>query len=139
MADSVFVDSNVFIAAANGSDNLHARAISVLEECARSGDELITSNYVVSEALTILSMRGSKKLALSFAEIIYNSSSAIVRVNVDPEIEHRALELFSIVTSKNISFCDCVSVAIVELYRIPVIASFGADFKKFKERFIIRG
>ncbi len=50
-------------------------------------------------------------------------------LTVERDLEERALRYFSKMPSKNISFCDCVSLAVMEIFGIKKIATFDRDFR----------
>ncbi len=133
--NSIFVDANIFVALLNKRDASHAKALTLWKEFEHSKQELITSNFVLSEAITVLSMRAGKQIALSFADTVYHKTSVLRVLRVNEEMEQRALFYLKSFKSKNVSFCDCVTFAILELQEIKSIATFDKDFKIAKSHF----
>ena len=137
MENSIFIDSNVFIAELNENDTLHSRAKSLLERIESQNLSSITSNFVISEAITVLSQRVGKNVAVSFADFIYNKNASIDIIAIDREIELEGLAYLKRLKSKNVSFCDCATMAILKIYNIKNIATFDKDFHMKNARFKI--
>ena len=137
MENSIFIDSNVFIAELNENDTLHSRAKSLLERIESQNLSSITSNFVISEAITVLSQRVGKNVAVSFADFIYNKDASIDIIAIDREIELEGLAYLKRLKSKNVSFCDCATMAILKIYNIKNIATFDKDFHMKNARFKI--
>lgn len=130
----VFVDSNVFIGVLNKDDALHEKALAVWESLRNSGHQLVVSNFIISEVITVVSQRMDKTTALKFAAGIYFGEQREVEVvRLDKMLELKALEHLKRMPSKNISFVDASNLAILEVYRIKNIASFDKVFQKQKE------
>ncbi|MEK7576828.1 MAG: PIN domain-containing protein [Patescibacteria group bacterium] len=130
MANRVFFDSSVFIGFLNKDDALHVPARTLVQAFLDANDYTsVTSNFVISETITVLSQRANKQLAIMFAELIYHSP-AIHIITVDQRIEAKAVEYLKKLKSKNVSFCDCTILAIMDLFQIPYLATFDNDFKK---------
>ncbi len=129
MGERIFVDANVFIALLNERDALHRRAVEVVSAFRERDLLSVTSNFVISEVITVLSQRSGKRAALFFADSLYGEKAHIQVITVDPQVEMRALDYLRMVESKNVSFCDCVSLALMEVFGIKKIATFDRDFR----------
>ncbi|MDP3735122.1 MAG: PIN domain-containing protein [bacterium] len=128
----ILVDANVFIALLNKDDALHLRAVALWADMKQENRELVTLNVVASEALTVLSQRGSKALALELAETLYgDGKNDIEMVYADRMLEERALERFRSIRSKNFSFVDTIILAALERYAIPALASFDRILERY--------
>ncbi len=127
----ILVDANVFIALLNKDDTLHARAITLWSDLKQENRALVTLNVVASEALTVLSQRGTKALALDLAEALYGGGeNDIEMIYADRTLEERALEHFRGIRSKNSSFVDMIILAALEQYAIPGLASFDRALQR---------
>jgi predicted nucleic acid-binding protein len=127
----IFVDSDIFIALAKSDDSNHDRALTILN---KFFDEIIftTSNYVISEVITVLSMQLGHPRALDFINTV-KSDKNIFSINwVDDAVENLAIEIFKKQTSKNTSFTDCTNMAFVEMLKLDGIFSFDSVYKKNK-------
>ena len=49
-------------------------------------------------------------------------------IRIDEKIENKAIDYLKKIKSKNISFCDCTILAILDLFEIKNIATFDKDF-----------
>ena len=128
MGNKVFIDSSVFIALLNKDDSLHKKAVDLIKNMQENGLEPITSNFVLNEVITVLSLRVNKKTALFFAEFSHAKDSALNVISVGEKIENKAIDYLKKIKSKNISFCDCTILAILDLFEIKNIATFDKDF-----------
>ncbi len=77
----------------------------------------------------MLSQRVSKTTAITFANFIYDSDTAIDIMTINRNIEIKAIDYLKNLKSKNISFCDCATFAILNLFNIDNIATFDRDFR----------
>ncbi len=84
------------------------------------------SNIVEGEVLTVLSMKLGIKIANNCGEFLKKLNI----IFVDENITQKAREVFKKRTSKNLSFFDCTSFAVVKEFNIDQVFSFDRDFKK---------
>ena len=122
----IFVDSNAFIAIRNKRHPLHKKAVFISTQIS---DPLITTNIVIAETLSVLSMRVNKATAIQFGEEVDKLNIQIVQI--DQQFHFKAWEIFKKIRSKNVSFFDCTSFAVMEKLGIKTVFSFDADFKKY--------
>ena len=127
--NNIFIDANVFIALLNRQDGLHERASALWDELENKGYDLVTSNFVISEVITVLSMRAGKQVALLFANMVYHKTAVLRILRVNEETELRAVSYLKSLKSKNVSFCDCATLAVLDLFNIDNLATFDKDFK----------
>lgn len=128
----VFVDASAYLSVLNKKDSNHRKALKISQQFFKGGGELITSNIVIYEVCTVLSLRIDKKLAFEFRETLENSQTAVIYLN--RQIENKAWEIFQKQTSKNVSFFDCTSFAVMEELGIKSVFSFDGDFKRYAQR-----
>src|SRR3989344_852398 len=128
MGDRIFIDSSFFVALLSENDSLNKRANELLGDLNARGFLTVTSNFVVSEVITVLSQRVDKQIAINFAQFVYYSSNLDI-IAVDRITELRALGYLKNIVSKNISFCDCATIAAMDLLRIKHLASFDNHFR----------
>lgn len=128
MGDRIFIDSNFFIALLSGGDSLNKRANELLGDLNARGFLPVTSNFVVSEVITVLSQRVDKQIAINFAQFVYHSSNLDI-ITVDHPTELKALDYLKNIVGKNISFCDCATIATMDLLKIKHLASFDNHFR----------
>lgn len=123
----IFVDASAFIALVVSSDTNHAKAVDCASRIEKEGAILVTTSMVIAEVLTVLAMRIDKQLALACGEKVRAGGITIVHVNDD--IFERAWRIFVHEKSKNVSFVDCLSFALIALQHIPAAFSFDHDFR----------
>lgn len=121
----VFIDASAFISSFT-LDSTHEKATEIGSKLEKQSAQLITSNMVVSEVLTVLSIKHRKDLAIDFGEYI---RGRIEIAHPGPDHFERAWQIFKREKSKNISFTDCMSLSLVELFRIPTVFSFDKQFR----------
>ena len=127
---SVFIDADVFIAFVKKDDSQHAVAREIFDKLRNREVIFSTSNYVFAEVVTVLSLRVGREVALEFIKNIHAPESGMDIKWVTPEIEASAVDIFHKQTSKNVSFVDCVNIAMVRNHHIDAIFSFDAVYKK---------
>lgn len=123
----VFVDTNIFVAVRNKNDLTHNKAVELFNLLKDQKAKFYTSSDIISESLTVLSMKMGKKIALEFLEEIGNNAKEIF---IDEVIHRETRNYFKKVKSKNISFVDCSSVVAMKRNKIKYIFSFDEDFRK---------
>jgi predicted nucleic acid-binding protein len=126
----IFVDSDAFVALAKEDDNNHNKAVKLLELLLTQSVTFITSNYVFSETVTVISMRVGHKQAVAFIEKLKTQDNEFEIKWVDADIEATAIEIFKRQTSKNTSFVDCTNMALLEQLHAEAIFSFDEVYKQ---------
>jgi predicted nucleic acid-binding protein len=121
---TVFVDTSYFIARMQASDQWHAAAV----EADDSTLDLITSNDVVNETITLLRMRGFLSLALDFLREI-RAGSDIHVVYVDAAVQAEAWDLYARYAGLRASGVDCASFAMMRRLGIKKAFTFDQHFR----------
>jgi predicted nucleic acid-binding protein len=128
----VFVDTSAYIASLYRKDINHRKALEISQELFDKGADFITSNVVVYEVYTVLARKVEKTTAILFHQKIIDESLPIVYM--DEDLEEIAFSIFEKEKSKNVSFFDCTSFAIIKKLQIKSIFSFDRDFERFCKR-----
>lgn len=123
----IFVDTSAFVALNNKNEPNHIVADALLGQLDLSTTILLTSNYTIAETITILSQRISKEIAINFKELDVPTLEVIW---VNEMIEAAAFDIFKKIKSKNVSFIDCTSFALMRELGIKTVFTFDRDFKK---------
>ena len=136
MVKPIFVDSNVWVACFHKNDTNHEKAKKLIENLPKD-TPLLTSNLVIYEVLTVLSMRAGKERANKFGEWFFPLASGkiIGELFVDEALEYQAWTLFKNIKQKDISFADCASAVIAKEYDLRYILTFDRHFKIFEKEF----
>lgn len=128
LISSVFVDSDIFIALNDCSESNHTKAEKAAQVLFDKKIRLVTATNVLLETATLLSQRISHDKAISFLRELRSSEMLIEHPKVETILH--AEQIFIRQTSKNVSYSDCVSFAIMRESGINVAFSFDRDFKK---------
>ncbi|MDO8498045.1 MAG: PIN domain-containing protein [bacterium] len=126
----VFIDSDAFIGLIKEDDAHYSQTQRSFSRLYKEKYEYITSNYVFSEVITVLSLRVGREGAIKFIDTIKTPLSEYRVVWINEEIEEKAIEIYKKQTSKNVSFVDCTNMALMELHNIPLIFSFDRIYRK---------
>ncbi|PIU68771.1 hypothetical protein COS81_02740 [candidate division WWE3 bacterium CG06_land_8_20_14_3_00_42_16] len=124
----IFIDASAFIALWNADDTNHKAAITKSQTLVQENAQVFTSNIVVCEVLTVLSLRISKQKALEFGETVFDNGLNVVLI--DEDLQHDSWEIFRKIAGKNVSFFDCTAFALMQSVDVKKVFSFDQDFKK---------
>ena len=128
-SDSVFVDSNYFIALANPEDSQYEKARKVTEELKKNDNTLVISNLIFAEVVTVVSQRRGRGSAVVTGEFLNSDPSARV-VHVSPAFQTESWRLFKEIKNKDISFVDASIIATMRAEGIQTLLTF--DVTHFK-------
>ena len=126
--NSIFIDTDVLIAIQNELDPLSTRAKKIIDLLQNSNSRFITGTNVIAEVATIISQRFNHLQAVDFLETIRNGDIEII--HPDQKLIFEAEKIFIKQTSKNVSYADCISFAIMINREVDTAFTFDSDFKK---------
>lgn len=121
----VFVDTGVWFALLVSKDPNHQRTAQWFDAL---DEQVITSDYVVDETLTLLLMRGERPKAIEFGNLVIVSSLAILH-KVTEDQYNRSWILFQKISGAGLSFTDCTSHIVATDLNVSKVASFDHHFK----------
>ncbi|MBM4140941.1 MAG: PIN domain-containing protein [Nitrospira sp.] len=125
----LFVDTSAWLALTDKNDQYHNRAVSKSLEIKRQKIELITSEYIIDESITLIRYRVSHHAAIIFGDSLL--SSRIIRiVDVTEEGRLKAWEIFKKYEDKEFSFTDCTSFALMKNLRLQKSFTFDEHFRQ---------
>jgi len=126
---AVFIDTGVFVAANNKSDNNHERASELMKEALEGKyGTIYTSDYVIDESVTTaLARTRDHRIAVSTGSYIIESPR-IEKIYTSAEDFETAWMKFQKLGKKPLSFTDCVSISQIAKRKIGKIMSFDAEF-----------
>lgn len=124
----IFVDADALVALASSSDSNHERAVLIARSLKQRNEALITSSFVFGEVVTVLSQKEGRKMALAFIDDFLTSDIALIEVDI--RLREKGIVVFKKQTSKNVSFTDCMSMAIMQGENIKEIFSFDRIYQK---------
>lgn len=125
----LFADTGAWCALYDRSDVHHTHASAFLQELKREKAQLITSDYVLDESLTLLRFRAGHKEAVDLGQWVLQSP-LVKRINVDERIWQSAWEMFVRYDDKAFSFTDCTSFAIMRQLGLLNAFAFDHNFEQ---------
>jgi len=99
-------------------------------------DQLLTTDYVVDELLTLLKTRDYTEIAFTVGSILLSGSACRLEY-VQPADIARAWIYFSTYRDKGWSFTDCVSRAVIERLGVKTACAFDEHFREFGDLTIV--
>lgn len=123
-----FIDADAFVAIASSSDSNHEHALQIVGILKKRKEVLVTSSFVFGEVVTVLSQKEGRSVALTFIDEF--PLSGIILVDVDAMLREKGIVLFKNQTSKNVSFTDCINMAVMHEQKIREAFSFDTVYKK---------
>lgn len=125
----MFIDTGVFVAANNKSDNNHLRATELMKQALEGKfGEIFTSDYIIDEAITTALVRTRDHRIASSTGSFIIESPRIRKIYTDVGDFETAWAKFQRLGRKPLSFTDCVSLSHIEKKKIERIMSFDSDF-----------
>jgi predicted nucleic acid-binding protein len=89
-AMKIFVDADAFVALTVETDTNHEKARSLLNRLTVNPVLFLTSNYVFSESITIISQRASHQTAVTFIAKMQSMENPFQITRADENIEEEA-------------------------------------------------
>lgn len=125
---NIFLDSDALVALNDSSDSSYTKAQKIVRQISTREFSPILGTNILMECLTIISQRLGKTKA---AELLAEFRSGKYRiVNPDEKTILLAEEIFISIKSKNISYGDCVSFAVMRSLGITWVFSFDRHFRQ---------
>ena len=109
----MIIDSSVWIALYDRSDNQHARAV----DKSGTSANVVLPEYVVLETSSILLLKAGKDVAEKFLSYALGSSEVTI-LHSSPEFFHATVQLFRLDSNKKLSFVDTSLLLLSELHEI---------------------
>lgn len=128
----IFVDTSAFYALEDKSDR-NNQAARAFENELITGTlglvQLITSNYVFDELITLVRRNLSHQKAVEVGERI-NTSKVLKIERISLETEAKAWNIFKTHSDKEFSYTDCTSFALMEHKGIDYVLAFDRHFEQ---------
>jgi hypothetical protein len=124
---AVFVDTGAWVALRYGRDQCHGRARTLLGRLRADGIGLVTTEWVLAEAVTLLKARGAVAHALALGEALQAGRLGHL-VESTAERRHRAWKLFVRYRERRVGWVDCASFAVMEELGLTQFFGFDEDF-----------
>lgn len=123
----IFVDASFYLSILQKNDSNHTKAVSWWKSFPDDVQKM-TSQAILGEVLTVGSQRHDRRLTIAFVEKILAGNTNIV-LETAPLVA-RSWEIFKKVTKKDVSWVDCYSAAIIEVYKIETVLTFDREFQQ---------
>ena len=124
---SVFVDTSAWYALLDRADADHQAVVPLFD---RFRDRLITSNYILDEAITLVRFRLGTEAALKFGSLAWAGQLARIQ-RVSAKDEQAAWGIFARYKDHAFSFTDCTSFAIMERTGTTAALAVDSDFRAY--------
>lgn len=125
--DAIFVDTSAYYAIFDKSDKNHARAVTFLKTNVLP---LVTTNLVVIETINLANARRGHEDAVKIGRKFYDEDLATI-INISPEDEKRAWQIFKKYSDKKFSLTDCTSFSVMERLKIKQAFAFDIHFTQY--------
>ena len=124
----IFVDTSAWLALADSEDRSHASAAAFQRRIARGEfGRQVTTNYVMTETLTIVRRRLGVSAAIALAEATRDGKGVGI-FWVEPIHHHEAVEMMATHLDRKWSMTDCASFVIMRALGIRHAFVFDQDF-----------
>lgn len=125
---TIFIDTSAFVGIYN-TDDAHAKNAALINKKIQQRNiNLLTTNYVVAEALTVISQRAGKPQARSFGDYIFSGRLPILQI--DEDLQQQSYDYFKTVKQKDVSYVDCTCFVVCKQLGIKQVFSFDNHFEK---------
>ena len=124
----IFIDADAFVAAVNSNDSNHKKALIFSKYIKAQKFDVVTSNFAIGEAITVISQKTGLAKAIEFGMRIYQGEVLII--NVDRAQQMEALGRLRQQNSKNTRFTDLVNMVLMDDLKIDIIFSFDKHYEK---------
>lgn len=125
----LFVDTSAWYALNDRDDQFRQQALNKMTLAKSQHIELITSDYIFDESVTLISARIGHRSAVAFGDAMMKSSFASM-VTVSDDVRLAAFELFSKYGDKDLSFTDCTSFALMKRLKLKTAFTFDGHFQQ---------
>lgn len=132
----IFVDTSFFFPLLSARDRDHQRVREVFEgfKGQRLVEQLVTTNHVIAETITLARVRVDHALAVQVGELLY--AEKIARIHwATPDEEKAAFAYLAKHDDKEYSSVDCLSFVVMEGLGMREALAVDSDFT---HRFVVR-
>jgi predicted nucleic acid-binding protein len=128
MNRDVFVDTGGWVALRYRRDGMHASAVRALRQLRKAHRDLVTTDYVLAEAVTLLKVRGAVDHAIELGEMLRDGSIARL-VPIEGSHRDRAWDLFVRFRELRVGYVDCTSFAVMQAEELSSAFTYDRDFR----------
>ena len=126
----IFVDTGAWIALSDRKDQHHGDAVEIYTRLKRQKERLSTTDYLVDETVTRLRYDLSHSVAVKFLDFIERAeeTDVLTVIRIKETLSQEAKRLFRQYDSAKLSFTDCTSFAVCQMYKISEAFAFDQHF-----------
>jgi len=128
----VFVDTWGWCAIVNQAQIEHREVAALFQEFIDKGTVLVTTNFILDESYTLIRTRIHHSAAVEFHYLVRAliNDNYVKRVQVTPEIEQKAWEIFERYADKDFSYTDCTSFVTMQFFKITHAITDDRHFRQ---------
>ncbi len=126
----IFVDTGAWIALSDRKDQHHGDAVEIYTRLKRQKERLSTTDYLIDETVTRLRYDLSHSVAVKFLDFIERAeeTDVLTVIRINETLSQEAKRLFRQYDSAKLSFTDCTSFAVCQMYKISEAFAFDQHF-----------
>jgi predicted nucleic acid-binding protein len=124
---AIFIDTGAWVALRYKRDGHHVGAQARLKRILRERLDLVTTEHVLAETVTLLKARGAVDHAIELGDAMHAGKLGAI-VELSGLQRRRAWELFRRYRDLRVGYVDCTSFAVMEDMGIRVAFGFDRDF-----------
>ena len=124
----VFVDTSALFALVWAKDQHHRQAVAVWGELRQRGAQLVTTDWVIAETVTLTRARAGMDLSLTIAERLFSDAFEVHWI--DRDLAAEALVFFRKYRDHMLSLCDCASFAVMKRRSLSTAFAYDDDFRR---------
>ena len=123
----IFVDTGAWYAYLDCKDPDHYAVVDILDQ---HSSQLLTTNFIMDETITLLRYRAGRESAIKFGELLFSGVVAHLE-QVSRIDQQKAWKLFQKYDDHCFSFTDCTSFVVIERLKILTTVAIDNDFREY--------
>lgn len=126
----IFVDTGAWIALSDRKDQKYDEAVAIFTRLKQQKERLLTTDYVVDETVTRLRYDLNHSAGIKFLELVERAekTGVLTLVRIDEKLFEEAKSLFRTYDSAILSFTDCTSFAVCQIFNLNAAFAFDQHF-----------
>jgi len=135
-SSAAFADTSFFFALAAKQDQSHQAALKALEKLLRAQRQILTTDYILDEALTLTKARINARTALNLIDHIQRSPATIIEW-IGRERFDGAKAFFRKHSDHGYSFTDCTCFVLMRELKLQDVLTTDRHFKQAGFRLLL--
>jgi len=125
----IFIDTSAFAALYNSNDQYHLNAVDIWEYISSEKFALYTSNYIISETITLLRSRVNFHVSVLVGNAMFQSKT-LNTIYITEKLQFFAWKMYKKYQDKDLSFVDYTSFCCIKEFNIMKAFAFDRHFKQ---------